>query len=318
MNRIPAATASAVLDYLVRAAGRRSRRGRGRRRRRSARREPAGAASAPGDMGRVIGKRGRIAQRRPHRRAGGRRPRRRRGRRRLRRLTAPTPATARGRARSIEAHGLRGEVVVDLVTNRARAGRARVGARDRRRASLHDRDVAAAPAPLRRALRGRRHPRGRPRPCTALVLRGRAPIDDPDELWVHELIGSSVVEVDGDRIGRRHGRWSQDNPASDLLVLDGGALVPLRFVVVQRRADGSSSTRRSVRPLRADHGRPDVRIDVFTIFPEMVDGFAARACSGGPASDGPARRPGARPARGDHRPAPHRRRHARSAAARAW
>jgi 16S rRNA processing protein RimM len=59
--------------------------------------------------------------------------------------------------------------------------------------------------------------------------------DDVDEadgdvdLWVHELVGAEVVDVDG--VG--HGRIEavQDNPASDLLVLESGALVPLTFVV---------------------------------------------------------------------------------------
>jgi len=48
-------------------------------------------------------------------------------------------------------------------------------------------------------------------------------------LWVHELIGSEVVGVSGSD----HGRVVavEANPASDLLVLDTGALVPLRFVV---------------------------------------------------------------------------------------
>ena len=52
--------------------------------------------------------------------------------------------------------------------------------------------------------------------------------DDPEALWVHELIGSEVVEIDG--TGRGAVVAVQDNPASDLLVLETGALVPLRFV----------------------------------------------------------------------------------------
>jgi 16S rRNA processing protein RimM len=53
--------------------------------------------------------------------------------------------------------------------------------------------------------------------------------DDPDALWVHRLIGAEVHERDG----RARGRVVAviDNPASDLLELDSGALVPLRFVV---------------------------------------------------------------------------------------
>ena len=67
----------------------------------------------------------------------------------------------------------------------------------------------------------------------AEALRGAVlsaePLHDPAALWVHELVGSEVVSVDG----RRHGTvvCVEANPASDLLVLDDGALVPLRFVV---------------------------------------------------------------------------------------
>jgi 16S rRNA processing protein RimM len=53
--------------------------------------------------------------------------------------------------------------------------------------------------------------------------------DDPDDLWVHELIGAEVVDADGVCRGRVDA--VQDNPASDLLVLDTGTLVPLTFVV---------------------------------------------------------------------------------------
>lgn len=68
---------------------------------------------------------------------------------------------------------------------------------------------------------------------TAESLRGQAlragPISDPDEMWVHELIGKSVYEADGTKRGRVEA--VQANPASDLLVLESGALVPLTFLV---------------------------------------------------------------------------------------
>jgi len=60
------------------------------------------------------------------------------------------------------------------------------------------------------------------------------PIDDPDELWVHDLIGAHVVERDGTSRGRCVAVVA--NPAADLLELEGGALVPVVFVV--DRADG--------------------------------------------------------------------------------
>ncbi len=54
-------------------------------------------------------------------------------------------------------------------------------------------------------------------------------LEDPDALWVHELIGADVVDLDGNG----HGRVVavEANPASDLLVLEGGGLVPLHFLV---------------------------------------------------------------------------------------
>jgi 16S rRNA processing protein RimM len=61
-----------------------------------------------------------------------------------------------------------------------------------------------------------------------LELRAQ-PIDDPDALWVHELVGSRVVLPDGTDVGAIV--ELESNPASDLLVLDSGTLVPLVFVV---------------------------------------------------------------------------------------
>ena len=57
------------------------------------------------------------------------------------------------------------------------------------------------------------------------------PLDDPDELWVHELIGLPVVEVDGTARGTCVAVI--DNPAADLLELESGALVPVVFVTEQ-------------------------------------------------------------------------------------
>lgn len=54
------------------------------------------------------------------------------------------------------------------------------------------------------------------------------PLDDPDELWVHDLIGLPVVDVDGTARGTCVA--VVENPAADLLELDTGALVPVVFV----------------------------------------------------------------------------------------
>ncbi len=60
------------------------------------------------------------------------------------------------------------------------------------------------------------------------LLLGR-PIADPDALWVHEMIGRRVVELDGTDRGRCTAVLA--NPAADLLELESGALVPSNFVV---------------------------------------------------------------------------------------
>jgi len=60
------------------------------------------------------------------------------------------------------------------------------------------------------------------------VLMG-VPIEDPDALFVHDLVGCKVIDAAG--VERGTVTAVQANPASDLLVLDGGALVPLNFVV---------------------------------------------------------------------------------------
>lgn len=65
-----------------------------------------------------------------------------------------------------------------------------------------------------------------------LVLSAEA-MDDQGALWVHELVGSEVVDTTGTVLGRVAS--VEANPASDLLVLEregkGETLVPLVFVV---------------------------------------------------------------------------------------
>jgi 16S rRNA processing protein RimM len=67
----------------------------------------------------------------------------------------------------------------------------------------------------------------------AEALRGLVllapPLERPGTLWVHELIGAPVISPDGRELGVVEA--VERNPASDLLVLAGGALVPLHFVV---------------------------------------------------------------------------------------
>ena len=54
------------------------------------------------------------------------------------------------------------------------------------------------------------------------------PLDDPEALWIHELIDADVV--DGEGLDRGRVVEVHDNPASDLLLLSTGAIVPLTFV----------------------------------------------------------------------------------------
>lgn len=71
----------------------------------------------------------------------------------------------------------------------------------------------------------------------AEALRGQLVTAEPlgdaadGELWVHELIGAEVRDKAGTRLGVVTA--VEANPAHDLLVLDGGALVPIVFVVAQ-------------------------------------------------------------------------------------
>jgi 16S rRNA processing protein RimM len=130
--------------------------------------------------------------------------------------------------RIVKAHGIRGEVIVDLISNLP-AERLAAGARlDSDRGELEV--LTATPHQGRWivAFRGIED-RNRAETFRGTILRA-APIEgDEDTLWVHELIGSEVV----DTAGRSYGPVNavEANPASDLLVLAGDKLVPLVFVV---------------------------------------------------------------------------------------
>jgi 16S rRNA processing protein RimM len=62
------------------------------------------------------------------------------------------------------------------------------------------------------------------------TVRGDALAEPPEgELWVHELIGAHVRDRSGASLGTVVA--VEANPAHDLLVLDGGGLIPVVFVV---------------------------------------------------------------------------------------
>jgi 16S rRNA processing protein RimM len=63
------------------------------------------------------------------------------------------------------------------------------------------------------------------------------PLEVPGALWVHELVGATVRDGDGTELGRVAA--VESNPASDLLVLESGGLIPLRFVTRHDAAAGT-------------------------------------------------------------------------------
>ncbi len=159
------------------------------------------------------------------------------------------------------AHGLKGEVVVNLTSNHTE--RLAVGS------VLHAGDhelVVAASRPhqdrwvvlfegMKRredidALRG-------------LTLLGEPldgdELDDPDALWVHELIGAEVIDVSGVSHGIVESVLS--NPASDILVLESGGLIPLTFV-----------TQWLDRPARIEVDPPIGLLDGDSVDGDSVDG----------------------------------------------
>ena len=139
------------------------------------------------------------------------------------------------------AHGVRGELYVDLLTDRTE--RLAVGAR------LQAGDAWLTVAASRLA-GGRwlvsfaeiadrtaaetyvgRHLSAEPLP----------PRSDDDGLYVHQLVGAAVVSVDGTDHGRCTGVLA--NPAHDILELEGGGLVPVVFV---KGIEGEGAARRVI------------------------------------------------------------------------
>lgn len=132
--------------------------------------------------------------------------------------------------RIVKAHGIRGEVIVDLVSNRPeeRLAPGSVLGSDR-----GDLEVLTSTPHQGRwivAFAGIED-RNAAETYRGTVLTGEPLEGDGDTLWVHELIGSEVVDTGGRSYGPVEA--VEANPASDLLVLSGERLVPLVFVVLQ-------------------------------------------------------------------------------------
>jgi 16S rRNA processing protein RimM len=124
-----------------------------------------------------------------------------------------------------KAHGIRGEVLVALTTDRTErvAPGARLWVDDverevRRSSAHHHRWIVAFDG-----VDDRNQAEG----LRGAVLRAE-PLPADDALFVHELVGASVVLPDGSAVGTVES--VQDNPAHELLVLDDGALVPVVFI----------------------------------------------------------------------------------------
>lgn len=71
------------------------------------------------------------------------------------------------------------------------------------------------------------------------------PVNDDDALWVHQLIGSTVVDADGTVWGTCTGVLN--NPAHEILEIEGGLLVPVPFV---ESCDGTTTVIRPPEGLR--------------------------------------------------------------------
>lgn len=129
--------------------------------------------------------------------------------------------------RITKTHGVRGDVLVSLTTERTeRLDPGTVLHTDRgpvtvaRSSPHHDRWIVHLDGiDVREEADGWR----------GVVLRAEAIDGEDDELWVHELVGAAVTLTDGTAVGTVE--EVQANPASDLIVLDSGALVPVVFVI---------------------------------------------------------------------------------------
>lgn len=144
-------------------------------------------------------------------------------------------------------HGLAGEVVVDLVTNRTERLEAGVtlftsasssftSASSSPSASASDPNSAVTELVVERSSRFGARWIVR---FDGIVDREGAerargwklfapPVEEAEALWVDELVGAEVFDQSGTQVGRVASVLA--NPASDLLELEGGGLIPLVFV----------------------------------------------------------------------------------------
>lgn len=132
--------------------------------------------------------------------------------------------------RVVRPHGLKGQVVVELWTNRDE--RMDPGTE----LSTDGRTLVVTSASRLPEIAGRarwlvtfRGVSGREaaEELRDVMLRAEA-IEVEGALWVHEMVGEDLYGADGEPVGRVEA--VEANPASDLLVLEDGRVVPLTFV----------------------------------------------------------------------------------------
>jgi 16S rRNA processing protein RimM len=127
-----------------------------------------------------------------------------------------------------KAHGLKGEVVLEAISNR-----------DER---FQPGSVLYIKAEARPIITSRRHQNrwlvrfeGVEDRNAAESLRGIVVMGDPlgelpeNEVWVHELVNASVSDRSGNDLGTIVA--VEANPAHDILVTEEGVLIPIVFVV---------------------------------------------------------------------------------------
>jgi 16S rRNA processing protein RimM len=129
--------------------------------------------------------------------------------------------------RIIKAQGLKGQVLVDFWTDRVKE-RIAPGTE-----LTTERGVLIVKAGAKHQQRYIVSFEGTTTREQAETLRGlvlSAPgLDDDDAIWIDELFNAEVYDQEG--IMRGKVLEVEENPASDILVLDTGLLVPLTFVV---------------------------------------------------------------------------------------
>lgn len=127
--------------------------------------------------------------------------------------------------RIVRAHGLRGDVLVDLWTDRLERLAAGATLFSERGPLV----VVSSQAHQQRHLVrfDRIETREEAEHWRGVVLSATR-LEDPNAIWIDQLYGAEVVDATGVRRGVVV--EVESNPASDLMVLDTGALVPLAFV----------------------------------------------------------------------------------------